>query len=160
MSVVPWDAVVVANRTDAGKILCSPSKSVGFAYLVSIGAPSEREPAGLRNISQRIRLVFEDSRSQADGGPSVEDIERLIVFARTVDLSRGKLLVHCQAGISRSSAAAMIVLASTLGPGREGEAVEHVLRTHPHVKPNHRMLEIADTLMRAEGRLVQAAGEA
>jgi predicted protein tyrosine phosphatase len=148
--------VVVADRTEAGEILCSPRRCADFSYLVSIGGPSEREPAGVRNITNRIRLVFEDSLSEAGGGPSSEDIERLLRFARRVDLSQGKLLVHCQAGISRSSAAAMIVLATVLGSGREVEAVETVRRDHPHVNPNRRMIELADGLLNAGGRLVAA----
>jgi predicted protein tyrosine phosphatase len=160
MIVVPVDAVVVAGRTEAGKILCSPRRCRAFTYLVSIGGPAEREPAGFANIARRIRLVFEDSLSQAEGGPSLEDIDRLLRFARTVDLSRGKVLVHCQAGISRSSAAAVIILAAGLGPGREAEAVEHVRRAHPHIRPNLRMLELADVLMGAEGRLVRATAGA
>ena len=39
----------------------------------------------------------------------------------------GKVLIHCGAGISRSAAAAMIIYACWLGPGREQEAMEKVL---------------------------------
>ncbi len=156
MSLVPEDAIVVADRSAAGKILCSPRKRAEFAHLVSIGAPEEWEPAGFRNIDHRIRLLFEDAATQAEGGPSLEEIEKLVHFARSVDFSRGRLLVHCQAGISRSSAAAMIVMAVVLGPGREHEAVMLIRRSHPQARPNRRMLELADVLLCAEGRL--AAG--
>jgi predicted protein tyrosine phosphatase len=54
----------------------------------------------------------------------------------------------------------MIVLASALGTGRESEAVEHIRRTHPHVRPNRRMLELADAVLGAEGKLIQAASGA
>jgi len=156
MSLLPQNAVVVADRAAAGKILCSPRKRAEFGYLVSIGAPEEREPAGFRNIARRIRLVFEDAMTAAEGGPSRGEIDKLIDFSRSVDFSKGRLLVHCQAGISRSSAAAMIVLAALFGPGREGEAVDFVFRSHPQAKPNRRMLELADGLLAAEGRLLAA----
>jgi predicted protein tyrosine phosphatase len=90
------------------------------------------------------------------GGASLADIEHLVRFARAIDLQQGRLLVHCQSGISRSSAAAAIVLAVALGPGRETEAIEYVRGVHPAGRPNKRMLELADTLLGAEGRL--AAG--
>ena len=106
------------------------------------------------NVAKRVRLVFEDAASQLEGGASQHDIERLVRFARTVDLKKGKLLVHCQAGISRSAAAAIIALAAILGPGREHEAIEHLRRTHPHVKPNRHVLELGDAQLGAEGRLV------
>jgi predicted protein tyrosine phosphatase len=87
----------------------------------------------------------------------MDDIEQLVHFAREVDLRQGRLLVHCQSGISRSSAAAAIVLAVALGPGRETEALEHVRSVHPSGRPNKRMLELADALLRAEGRLAAGA---
>jgi predicted protein tyrosine phosphatase len=148
--------VVIADRSVAGRILCSPRRCREFGYLVSIGAPHERAPAGLGNVRRRLRLIFEDAVTEEEGGASVADIERLVRFARGVDLSEGKLLVHCQAGISRSAAAAIIVVATILGPGHETEAIEHVRRTHPHTRPNQRMLELADTLLQAQGRLAEA----
>lgn len=153
MNPAPDKAVFIADRSAAGRILCSPRKRAEFAYLISIGAPEEREPAGFRNIGRRVRLVFEDAPTEAEGGPSRKEIERLIQFARGVDFTRGRLLVHCQAGISRSSAAAMIVLAAIFGPGREAEAVALIHRSHPQSRPNRRMLELADELLDAEGRL-------
>ena len=149
MTLVPDDAVVIVGRNGAGKILCSPRRSSEFAFLVSIGGTrAEREPAGMQNIAKRVRLIFEDAASQLDGGASEQDIDGLVHFARSVDLKEGKLLVHCQAGISRSAAAAMIVLAAVLGPGQESAAINHVRRTHPHVRPNRRMLELADDVGR------------
>ena len=149
--------MVIADRSVAGRILCSPRRCKEFAYLVSIGAPTERPPAGIGNVRSRLRLIFEDAITQEEGGASVADIERLVRFARSVDLSKGKLLVHCQAGVSRSAAAAIIVVATILGRGHEAEAIEQVRRTHPHTRPNRRMLEIADTLLQADGRLAETA---
>ena len=45
-----------------------------------------------------------------------------------VDVNRGTILVHGQAGISRSVAAAAILLAVALGPGQEAVALDHALR--------------------------------
>jgi len=157
MNVVADDVIVIAGRSEAGEILCSPRRRSEFAFLVSIGAPREREPAGMRNIAKRVRLVFEDAASQLEGGASEDDIRRLIHFARNVDFRSGKVLVHCQAGISRSAAAAMILLAALLGPGGEETAIQHVRRTHPNVKPNRRMLELGDALLGAGGRLLGGA---
>jgi predicted protein tyrosine phosphatase len=153
---IPEGAVAVVGRSGAGKVLCSPRRCSEYAFLVSIGGPREREPAGYENVATRVRLVFEDAPSQAQGGPSLDDIERLVAFARRIDFAQGKLLVHCQAGISRSSAAAIIVLARVLGPGHEQMAVDFVQRTHPHVRPNRRMLALADTILETGGRLLAA----
>jgi predicted protein tyrosine phosphatase len=155
MTTLADDAVVIADRSSAGEILCSPRRCRDFAYLISIGAPHEREPAGFQNVRRRLRLVFEDAATPHEGGASVDDIWQLVHFARNIDFAQGRLLVHCQAGVSRSAAAAIIVLATILGPGREAEAVEHVRRTHPHTRPNRRMLELADRSLGAGGRLAE-----
>jgi predicted protein tyrosine phosphatase len=156
MNPVPEDAVVVVGRTGAGKILCSPRRRAGFAYLVSIGGPQEREPAGFLHVPNRLRLVFEDAATQEDGGASRTDVEQLVRFARRIDFQRGRLLVHCQAGISRSSAAAIIVLATVLGPGHEHEAVSWIRRTQPQARPNQRMIWLADQVLDTGGALVRA----
>ena len=148
--------VTITGRTAAGEILCSPARCADFAYLISIGGPAEREVAGFQNVRVRLRLTFEDASSQADGGASREDVERLIHFARQIDFTKGRLLVHCQAGISRSSAAAVIALAVLGGPGRERDAVAHVRRVHPAARPNIRMIELADAILEADGALLQA----
>jgi predicted protein tyrosine phosphatase len=145
--------LVVTSRAGAGKLLCSPRRRAGFAYLVSIGGAQQRQPAGYLRVATRLRLVFEDALSEREGGPSADDIERLIRFARQVDPAKGKVLVHCQAGISRSTAAAIILMAVRLGPGHEDEAVAHVFAICPEARPNRRMLELADAALETGGAL-------
>jgi predicted protein tyrosine phosphatase len=149
--------IVIADRTAAGKILCAPARCAELGYVISIGGPMEREAAGCRNVARRLRLVFDDAATLEEGGPSAADVEQLIRFARQVDLTKGKLLVHCQAGISRSSAAAIIVLAVLGGPGHERAAVAHIRRIHPSGRPNVRMLGLADTILETNGALLQAS---
>jgi len=150
------ETIVIANRSRAGKILSSPRQRAPFAYLVSIGASMEREPAGFRNVANRLLLVFEDTMSQEEGGPMSEDVVRIINFAQKVDLAKGSILVQCEAGISRSSAGAIIVAAVILGPERELAAVRHVLSVHPVARPNRRMLELADAGLNNRGAIITA----
>lgn len=150
--MIPKSAVVMSDRSGAGAILCSPRRRAAVAYLVSIGGPLERPPAGMRTVPARLRLVFDDVVSQEEGGASREDVERLVRFARKVDLGKGCVLVHCQAGIGRSSAAALVLLSIVLGPGHEREAAEYVLRENPRALPNPRMLELADQILGAIAR--------
>jgi predicted protein tyrosine phosphatase len=152
--------LAIVDRTRAGEILCSAERCAEFAYLISIGDPRERPPAGLRNIAKRIRLTFDDALSQEEGGASPSDIERLLRFAARVDLGRGGLIVHCQAGISRSSAAALIGMASILGPGRELDAAHMVLQANPLARPNQHMLRVANDLMGRGDMLATAWSQA
>jgi predicted protein tyrosine phosphatase len=61
--------------------------------------------------------------------------------------------VHCHAGVSRSTAAAAILLAQR-NPGEEAAAFRHVARIRPGAWPNRRMVEIADRLLQRDGRLI------
>ena len=150
------DTLVITDRSTARRILRSARKRARFHYLVSIGAPRERKPAGVRHVPRCLRLVFTDTLSEQDGGPSRRHVERLVAFARCVHMARGRVLVHCQMGISRSSAAAAILLAVKAGPGREREALETVLAVRSGARPNVRMLELADDVLGTGGALVRA----
>jgi len=148
--------IVITGRTGAGRILSSPTKRQGFVYLVSIGSLEEPPPAGFRNVQRRLRLLFEDELTQQLGGASREHVEALVDFGREVDFSKGRLLVHCQAGISRSSAAAVIILATTLGAGEAMHIAAHLRRLYPQCRPNRLMLQLADDVLSTGGVLQQA----
>jgi len=148
--------IVITDRSGAGKILASPHRCAEFAYVVSIGDPGERPPAGWRKTPCRLRLEFRDRLLESDGGPTKRDVERLIRFARTIERGNGGVLVHCQGGISRSTAAGAIILAVLLGPGREADVLREVYRLQPQALPNGRMLQHADTALRRDGALMRA----
>jgi predicted protein tyrosine phosphatase len=72
------------------------------------------------------------------------------------------VLVHCAAGISRSTAAALILLTVRKGPGKEGEALETLLeylqkaeqkglRDLAGFYPNIHMIRLADELLERKG---------
>jgi predicted protein tyrosine phosphatase len=146
--------VEVYSREEAGAILSSPSQRADVCFLISIGEPADRPPAGYANIRDKIRLLFADAED--DTGPSEDDIRTLISVARGLAGRSGRVVAHCQAGISRSSAAAVIVYAVTLGAGREEEAVERVMKQREFASPNRKMIAIADRLLKREGKLIAA----
>jgi predicted protein tyrosine phosphatase len=150
------DRIIIASRTAAARILASPTRRQGILYLISIGTASEPPPAGLRNVSRRLRLLFEDECNPGPFGPTEQDVRLLINFARGVDLSAGRLLVHCQAGISRSAAAAAIVLAAVVGPGAEVAAADLLHRLYPACRPNRLMLQLAGQVLGTGAALTTA----
>jgi len=146
--------IEVYSREEAGAILSSPSARADVCFLISIGEAHDRPPAGFGNVRDKIRLLFADATDET--GPTEEDIRTLIVTARALNGRSGRVISHCQAGISRSSAAAVIVYAVMLGPGREQEAVARVMRQREFASPNRKMIEIADRLLKLEGKLIAA----
>jgi predicted protein tyrosine phosphatase len=87
--------------------------------------------------------------------PGEHHVEALLTFARAWD-RKAPLLVHCFAGISRSTAAAYTV-AAALAPRRdELELAETLRRLSPSATPNIRIVTIADQLLGRNGRMVRA----
>jgi predicted protein tyrosine phosphatase len=65
-------------------------------------------------------------------------------------------LIHCHAGVSRSTAAAALILAQA-GPDRPARAVfDLVSSIRPRAWPNLRILELGDALLGRDGEIVAA----
>jgi predicted protein tyrosine phosphatase len=150
--------ILVAGWIEAGRILRSPG-GAAIRYVISIGDALESPPDGYHEHgATKLRLVFDDIEQPVEPGsarvaPTREDIERLIAFCRCVD---GPTLVHCSAGVSRSGAAAYILACVILGPGREAEALAHVIQIKPSVFPNRRMIWLADAILGRAGAMIRA----
>jgi predicted protein tyrosine phosphatase len=87
--------------------------------------------------------------------PGRTHVEKLLEFASSWDRSK-PLVVHCLAGISRSTAAAYII-AAALAPERdESELAQALRKASPSATPNIRLIAIADELLGRNGRMVSA----
>jgi predicted protein tyrosine phosphatase len=146
--------IEVVSRVEAGEILCSPDLCDQITYLVSIGDENDSLPHGYDNVDHKLRLLIADVVSEE--GATKEDVQRIIELAEQLQSYNGKVLIHCEAGVSRSTAAALIIYACWLGRGREREAMELVIAQRPIAMPNRRMVRLADNLLQLGGRLLQA----
>jgi len=127
------------------------------SHLVSL-VPAADMPATPAELApeRHLRLIVDDITAPLPGKvlPSAEHVRTLIDFVEHWD-RRKALLVHCFAGISRSMAAALIVLALE-AEGREAQAARWLRRHARHAQPNARMIALADGLLGREGRLLAA----
>ena len=144
--------IEVASRYEAGDILSSPERCVDVTCLLSIGDVQDALPLGYHNVNRKLRLLVADVITEL--GATEQDIQQIITLAQDLQTVSGRVLIHCEAGVSRSSAAALIMYACWLGPGQEREAMTRVLAQRPIAIPNRRMVELADKLLAREGRLV------
>lgn len=115
-------------------------------------------PAGIGK-ERHLRLSMNDISEPQNGlvVPSEDHVASLIRFARDWDRS-APLLIHCWAGISRSTAGAFIALCA-LNPNTDEHALARALRrASPTAYPNRRLVALADNVLERQGRM-QAAVE-
>jgi predicted protein tyrosine phosphatase len=84
--------------------------------------------------------------------PHEDHVSELIQFALGWD-QQAPLLIHCWAGISRSTAAAFISLCA-LNPKADEHALARALRrASPTAYPNRRLVALADRVLSRRGRM-------
>ena len=109
-------------------------------------------PAG-----NHLRLHVHDITGPMEGyiTPGVEHVEQLLTFVR--DWRRtAPLVIHCYAGISRSTAAAFTTVCA-LNPQRDERAIAQALRKASQTAfPNPRIVHVADQVLARQGRMVAA----
>ncbi|TQI76175.1 putative protein tyrosine phosphatase [Bosea sp. AK1] len=123
--------------------------------LINVGTTVPR-PAGIAP-ERHLFLGMSDISQTLDGHvlAGQEHMARLLAFFRDWDRA-APMVVHCWAGISRSTAAAYIA-ACALGPERDEDEVADVLRSvAPSATPNARLVALADTTLGRRGRMIRA----
>lgn len=78
-----------------------------------------------------------------DAIPSVGNVKKIVDFVKGIDKD-GVLLVHCHAGISRSTATALIANTVINGPDSSGQVFEEIEKDNPWMTPNKSLLEFAE----------------
>lgn len=87
--------------------------------------------------------------------PDEGHVRRLLDFLFLWD-QRQPMVVHCFAGVSRSTAAAFIA-ACTLAPNADEVALaNHIRELSPTATPNPRLVALADDMLDREGRMIAA----
>jgi predicted protein tyrosine phosphatase len=113
-------------------------------------------PAGVAR-ERHLKLGVWDV-SEPFGGltpPEEADVLRILKFARAWD-ERAPLLVHCHAGISRSTATAFMLACERNPDIPEAEIAWSLRRAAPHAYPNRAIVRLADDILGRRGRMADA----
>ncbi len=112
-------------------------------------------PAGCK--TNRLSLIFNDIAEPRDGlvAPDASHVHRLIDFAQGWP-RKAPLLIHCYAGISRSTAAAYIAALALDRTINEHYLASRLRSLSPSATPNIRLISIADGILGRQGRMVEA----
>ncbi|MBL4645800.1 MAG: protein tyrosine phosphatase [Hyphomicrobiales bacterium] len=102
-------------------------------------------------------LGFNDIVTPTNGmtPPAAEHVERFLEFVRSWD-QVNPMIVHCWAGVSRSTAGAMIATCA-LRPELDEALIANTIRARSkEATPNIRLIGFADDLLNRQGRMVDA----
>ena len=106
---------------------------------------------------RHLTIDISDISAPQDGHvlPAETHVKRLLGFVAAWDRS-SPLLIHCYAGVSRSTAAAYAAFCA-LNPELDEKDVAFRLRAaSPTATPNPRLVALADTALGRSGRMVAA----
>ena len=115
----------------------------------------QRPPSVL--AANHLRVSMDDITEAMDGfvTPSDVHIEKVLTFVRGWD-RRAPMVVHCYAGISRSTASAFAA-ACALNPHRDEMAIARQIReASPIASPNRLIVSLADKALGRDGRMLRA----
>jgi predicted protein tyrosine phosphatase len=136
-SLVAAPEVIAARRPSHVISLLSPDLMAGLDH----GMPE----------ANHLRLTVDDI-AQAEPGliaPDEAMVAGLLGFARGWD-AQSPRVVHCLAGVSRSTAAALAIVCDRNPHMSERELAKMLRRRAPHAFPNRRIVALADHLLGRE----------
>jgi len=137
-----------------------PFATQGVTHLLSVLDPEYPEPEslGLLSPTHRLQLRFHDTIDIRPGQTMVEieQVRQVLAFGRDLPAEDGHLLVHCHAGISRSTAFTILLLAQALPDVPSDEIVAEIVRIRPRTWPNLRIIELGDEILGRNGTLIAA----
>ena len=110
--------------------------------------------------ANHLKVQMDDITEAIDGfvAPSDLHIEQVLNFVRGWNRA-APLVVHCYAGISRSTASAFAA-ACMLNPDRdEGEIARRIREASPIAQPNRLIVALADKALGRDGRMLRALEE-
>ena len=130
----------------------------GPSHLVSLLRPEEmiETPAGFA-ADRHLRIGCHDIPEPMEGlvAPDVSMVEAVLAFGRDWDAT-APMLIHCWAGISRSTASAFAIACERDPSADELEIALAMRRASPSAFPNRRIVALADDILGRQGRMVEA----
>lgn len=129
-------------------------------WVISLLSSEESAPSfdGLP-VNNHLHLYLESDDCSATISTAAEArANEIINFIRGWD-GAGNILIHCNRGVSRSMAAAFIILCAT-NPDRSERAMADILRNAaPHADPCLLMISHADEILERDGEMLDAIEE-
>src|ERR1700744_2087519 len=141
--------------------LPSTVQSTGASHVLTVMANVAQVQRPVSVLpANHLRVQMDDITEAAEVfiAPSDIHIEQVLNFVRGWDRN-APLVVHCYAGISRSTASAFAAVCA-LNPHRDEIAIaSHIRAGSPIASPNRLIVSLADAALGREGRMLRALDE-
>lgn len=136
-------------------------RATGASHVLTVMANVEQveRPASVLPANH-LRVAMDDITEHIDGftAPCEAHVEKVLAFVRGWDRN-APMVVHCYAGISRSTASAFAA-ACLLNPAKDELAIARQIRAaSPIASPNRLIVGLADSLLGRQGRMLRALDE-
>lgn len=144
---------VVVCPLEAADGACRAHRPTHIVSLLSPGAP----PPIFAGRAAQLHLRFNDIAAPREGliAPNAAHLRQLIDFLRDWD-RRAPVLIHCWAGVSRSTAAAYVAANLRDGSGAETALARQLRGAAPFATPNRLMVSLADEALGRGGAMTAA----
>lgn len=155
-----------ARRLNSGtleeiKVTCLPRAEVESVQwrarlvvsLLDPDLPHSAHPK-IEHCPHHVFLFHDQERQDATGHFERTLRPALALITDHLEGSDPRLLIHCHAGVSRSTALAYGAISILLGHGREAEAFEHLMKITRKPWPNRRVVECLDEMLGRNGALL------
>jgi predicted protein tyrosine phosphatase len=133
-------------------------KATGASHVLTIMANVDQVQRPVSVLpANHLKVQVDDITEEMDGfvAPSDAHIDQVLNFVRAWDRN-APLVVHCYAGISRSTASAFAA-ACMLNPHRDELSIARQIRAaSPIASPNRLIVSLADKALGREGRMLRA----
>jgi predicted protein tyrosine phosphatase len=145
--------LIVSPLCEVERLVAERSPSHVLTLLSPPGAGAPVLGAGPAHLT----LLTHDIAEPAEGlaAPHTDDVAALLLFADDWDGAR-PMLVHCWAGVSRSTAAAFVIACARRPDLDEAVVAAALRRASPYATPNARIVALADRLLERQGRMTRA----
>ena len=136
-------------------------KATGASHILTVMANVDQVQRPVSVLpAHHLKVSMDDITEQMDGfvAPSEQHIEKVLAFVRGWDRS-APMVVHCYAGISRSTASAFMA-ACALNPHKDEISIAKQIRAASAIaQPNRLIVSLADKVLGREGRMLRALDE-
>jgi hypothetical protein len=153
------------NITIAGLDELEGLKETPFTRVISICEANLKAERGVEAQLRRfypgasfIFTYFDDVEFVREGAPDRNQVYRILLFSQNFT-REDRILIHCRAGISRSTAIAISILCQHSPVGEEKLAVDQVRAIRPVMLPNFLITKLADEILQRQGKLIAAVAK-